>query len=52
MIETAPPPGGDKPHLDSLEKKLHVARDHTEAVFRGYKKGFFLYGTGGAGKAR
>ena len=39
--EPPPPEGGDKAHLVSLEKKLHVVRDHVEAIFRRYKNGFF-----------
>jgi hypothetical protein len=51
MSETAPSPEGDQTHLESLEKKLHLARDHVTAVFRRYKTGFYLYGSGGVGKS-
>jgi hypothetical protein len=37
--------------LGTLEKKLHLVRDHVTAVARGYKTGYYLYGTGGMGKS-
>lgn len=37
--------------LASLERKLHVVRDHATAVGKGYKTGLYLYGTGGVGKS-
>ena len=37
--------------LASLDKKLHLVRDLTTAVARGYKTGLYLYGTGGVGKS-
>ena len=37
----------DREALASLEKKLHLVRDHVTAVARGYKTGYYLYGTGG-----
>lgn len=51
MSEPVPPASGDQAALASLERKLHLARDHTTAVFRGYKTGFYLYGAGGVGKS-
>ena len=42
---------GDKAHLISLEKKLHLVRDPVTAVVRGYKTGYYLYGAGGVGKS-
>jgi hypothetical protein len=44
-------PAGDKAALASLEKKLHLVRDHVVALYRGYKYGFYLYGAGGVGKS-
>ena len=41
----------DQEALVSLDKKLHLVRDHVTAVARGYKTGYFLYGTGGVGKS-
>ncbi len=41
----------DREALASLEKKLHLVRDHVTAVARGYKTGYYLYGTGGVGKS-
>ena len=41
----------DKAALASLEKKLHLVRDHVTAVARGYNAGYYLYGTGGLGKS-
>jgi hypothetical protein len=41
----------DQIALASLDKKLHLVRDHVTAVAKGYKKGFYLYGTGGVGKS-
>src|SRR5271166_5027932 len=41
----------DRAALASLEKKLHLIRDHVTAVARGYKTGYFLYGPGGVGKS-
>ncbi len=41
----------DQIALASLEKKHHLLRDHVTAVARGYKTGYYLYGTGGAGKS-
>lgn len=37
--------------LASLDKKLHLLRDHVTAVAKGYKNGYYLYGTGGVGKS-
>ena len=37
--------------LSSLEKKLHLVRDHVTAVARGFKTGLFLHGVGGVGKS-
>ncbi len=37
--------------LASHEKKMHLVRDHVTAVARGFKHGFYLYGTGGSGKS-
>jgi hypothetical protein len=51
MIENTLPPDRDKDALASLEKKLHLVRDHATAVLRGYKTGYYLYGTGGMGKS-
>src|SRR5262245_13210186 len=41
----------DKDALAGLEKKLNLVRDNVTAVGRGYKTGFYLYGTGGMGKS-
>ena len=41
----------DQIALASLEKKLYVVRDQVTAVARGYKTGYYLYGTGGVGKS-
>lgn len=41
----------DRAALASLDKKLHLVRDHVTAVARGYKTGYYLYGTGGVGKS-
>ncbi len=41
----------DREALASLDKKLHLVRDHVTAVARGYKTGYYLYGTGGLGKS-
>jgi hypothetical protein len=51
MNENELPPHRDQEALASLEKKLHLVRDHVTAVGRGYKTGFYLYGTGGMGKS-
>ncbi len=45
------PPDRDKDALNTLEKKLHMVRDHCTAVARGYKSGYYLYGPGGMGKS-
>src|SRR3954466_2901098 len=37
--------------LASLERKLHLVRDHVTAVGKGYKTGLYLYGSGGVGKS-
>lgn len=37
--------------LATLEKKLHLVRDLTTAVAKGFKTGLYLYGTGGVGKS-
>jgi len=41
----------DRAALASHEKKMHLVRDHVTAVARGFKTGYFLYGTGGSGKS-
>jgi hypothetical protein len=41
----------DKAALASHEKKMHLVRDHVTAVARGFKTGYYLYGTGGSGKS-
>jgi len=41
----------DREALASLDKKLHLVRDHVTAVAGGYKTGYYLYGTGGVGKS-
>lgn len=44
----------ESPHqsaLASLERRLHLVRDHVTAVGKGYKTGLYLYGTGGVGKS-
>jgi hypothetical protein len=51
MGENIPAPDRDKAALASLERKLHLVRDHCTAVARGYKTGYYLYGTGGMGKS-
>jgi hypothetical protein len=51
MNENKPPPDRDEDALGTLEKKLHLVRDHCTAVARGYKTGLFLYGSGGIGKS-
>lgn len=51
MDENKPLPDRDKDALGTLEKKLHLVRDHCTAVARGYKTGYYLYGTGGVGKS-
>ena len=51
MNETELPPHRDNEALANLEKKLNLVRDHVTAVGRGYKTGFYLYGTGGMGKS-
>jgi hypothetical protein len=51
MIENILSPDRDEATLASLEKKLHLVRDHATAVARGYKTGYYLYGTGGMGKS-
>lgn len=51
MIDMMPPPDRDKEALATLEKKLHLARDHVTAVAKGYKTGYYLYGPGGMGKS-
>jgi hypothetical protein len=51
MNEIELPPHRDSEALATLEKKLNLVRDHVTAVGRGYKTGFYLYGTGGMGKS-
>ena len=51
MNENRPPPDRDQEALASLEKKLHLVRDHVTAVAKGYKTGYYLYGPGGMGKS-
>ena len=51
MNEIRLPPDRDNEALGTLEKKLHLVRDHCTAVARGYKTGYYLYGTGGMGKS-
>jgi hypothetical protein len=41
----------DRAALASHEKKMHLVRDHVTAVARGFKAGYYLYGTGGSGKS-
>jgi hypothetical protein len=50
MNDDRPMMGNDQEALSSLEKKLHLVRDHVTAVARGYKTGYYLYGAGGMGK--
>ena len=51
MNENSPSPDRDKKELSSLERKLNLVRDCVTAVGKGYKTGFYLYGTGGMGKS-
>lgn len=51
MSDSRPPPDRHQEALRSLEKKLHLVRDYVTAVGKGYKPGFYLYGTGGMGKS-
>jgi hypothetical protein len=51
MNENVSPSAADKNARDSLEKKLHLVRDHVTAVARGYKTGCYFYGPGGMGKS-
>ena len=51
MSENKSVSDGDKVALASLERKLHLVRDHSTAVARGYKTGYYLYGLGGMGKS-
>ena len=51
MNESKPQSDSDKAALGTLEKKLHLVRDHVTAVAKGYKTGYYLYGTGGMGKS-
>src|SRR5271168_3810134 len=51
MSETRSPTNRDQDALNTLDKKQHLVRDHVTAVARGYKTGYYLYGTGGAGKS-
>jgi hypothetical protein len=51
MDENLAPSDRDKEALATLEKKLHLVGDHVTAVVRGYKTGYYLYGTGGVGKS-
>lgn len=36
---------------ESFDRKTNLVRDHTTAVAKGYKTGFYLHGTGGVGKS-
>lgn len=47
MTEKTPDPIA----LKSLDRKMNLVCDHTTAVSKGYKNGFYLYGTGGVGKS-
>lgn len=51
MSEDRPPTDRDRTALAGYEKKVHLLRDHVTAVSRGYKTGYYLYGTGGMGKS-
>ena len=51
MNENRPPIDRDQDALGTLEKKLHLVRDHVTAVAKGFKTGYYLYGTGGSGKS-
>jgi hypothetical protein len=44
-------PETDGAAIASLERKLHVVRDHVRAVADGFKTGLYLYGAGGVGKS-
>lgn len=41
----------DGKHLETLETKFQVVRDHATAVVKGFKTGLFLHGSGGVGKS-
>ena len=51
MNEIQPAPDRDKEALGTLEKKLHLVRDHVTGVIKRYKTGYYLYGPGGMGKS-
>src|SRR5271168_1584211 len=51
MSETRSPTNRDQDALNTLDKKQHLVRDHVTAVARGFKTGYYLYGTGGSGKS-
>ena len=51
MNESKPQSDSDKAALGTLEKKLHLVRDHVTGVGKGYKPGYYLYGPGGMGKS-
>lgn len=51
MNDTNPSTDRDEDALRSLEKKLHLVRDHCTAVAKGYQTGYYLFGTGGVGKS-
>src|SRR5665213_2102860 len=51
MNQQDPPPTAYQAALLSLQKKLYMVGDHVNAVAKGYKNGYFLYGTGGVGKS-
>jgi hypothetical protein len=51
MSENVSQPGDHSRALASLEKKLHLVRDPVTGVAKGYKYGFYLYGSGGVGKS-
>jgi hypothetical protein len=51
MNESEPPSDPHKAALRSLERKLQMVHDHVNAVVKGYKTGYYLYGAGGMGKS-